>query len=164
VYIYHYLYCDNRDKMAYPTDMFDDLLTVMQPRISSIVQDFCRELDSSKIGRNVVGNTRGGMWSVDVDLVKKTDRYEVQADLPGLSKSDVKIEINEEGVLTLSGERKQTDGMRVRRHGWFTHLVSLPDDADINVISAKMENGVLTVSIQRVQKDKPPANRSIQVE
>ncbi|GAV91849.1 HSP20 domain-containing protein, partial [Cephalotus follicularis] len=93
------------------------------------------------------------------------------ADLPGLKKEEVKVEIDEEGVLQISGERINVDKddkndkwHRVERcRGKFFRRFRLPENARTDEIKASMENGVLVVTIPK-QELKKPEKKLIKIE
>ncbi len=97
--------------------------------------------------------------SLDVRSDEKA--YTVHAEIPGVSKDNVKLEVHD-GQLVLSGEKKEevTDGetkhVIERRFGSFERTMTLPDDADVEHISASHKDGVLTVTIPRAT---PKENR-----
>ncbi len=97
--------------------------------------------------------------SLDVRSDEKA--YTVHAEIPGVSKDNVKLEVHD-GRLVLSGEKKEevTDGetkhVIERRFGSFERTMTLPDDADVEHISANHKDGVLTVTIPRAT---PKENR-----
>src|SRR5690242_14762594 len=75
-------------------------------------------------------------WLPATDVVEREDGYVLAVDLPGLSESDVKIEV-EDNVLTVSGERKSSseatkDGYRrvERAYGTFSRRLTLPEGVD----------------------------------
>ena len=93
------------------------------------------------------------MWSPPIEISEKDGQLNVCAELPGLNKDEVKVELSPEG-LTVSGERKQEEEERrgdfyrsERSYGAFTRTIPLPEDAQIDNAKAIFENGVLTVSI-----------------
>lgn len=127
-----------------PSDLFTDVICLMQPRVMNAIRDLVKQ-PYQKAG-----------WGVEVDVLKKKDYYEVQADLPGMAKNDIGIEITEDGVLRISGERKCVENngyISTRRYGKFMQEVYLPEDAILDKISAKMDNGVLCVQIQRTKPE-----------
>jgi HSP20 family protein len=100
-------------------------------------------------------------WVPAMDLVETDDHIVLRADLPGLSKDDVEIEVKD-GVLTVSGERKaeethRSDGFyRVERaFGGFSRSMSLPKSVDAEGISADFDKGVLEVRIPKPEQQKP---------
>jgi HSP20 family protein len=94
--------------------------------------------------------------------VKETaDSFVVKADLPGVAESDLDIAVHN-NVLTVSGsrqaeERKEGESYALyeRQFGSFTRAFSLPDMADGERISAKLENGVLTLTVAKKAEAKP---------
>ena len=133
--------------------------------------DPSREVDSLQSEMNRVfdaffGGTGGNAgsvrrWVPAMDLVERDDRLVLRADLPGMDRGDVAIEIKD-GVLTVSGERKaehedKADGYyRVERaFGSFSRSLSLPDGIDAEKIAAEFDRGVLEVSIPKPEERKP---------
>ena len=102
-----------------------------------------------------------GSWSPAVDIVESTDAYTLTADLPGLTKGDVHLTV-EDGVLTLSGERKSERsesnefGHRYERaHGKFSRSFQLESGIENSKISAEFKNGLLKVVLPKVEASKP---------
>ena len=100
-------------------------------------------------------------WVPAMDLVETDDHLVLKADLPGLDRDDVSIEIKD-GVLTVSGERKteheeRGDGYhRVERaFGGFSRSLTLPRGIDANQVSADFDKGVLEVRIPKPEEQKP---------
>ncbi|SFV51026.1 Heat shock protein Hsp20 [hydrothermal vent metagenome] len=85
--------------------------------------------------------------------------YYIEVDLPGVKKEDIKVDIKD-NTLTISGERKLKEEVKEEDYykietsiGKFTRTFTLPEDADIENIDAKSENGVLEVVIPKVKKE-----------
>ncbi len=100
-------------------------------------------------------------WMPPVDIRETADTFEFTAELPGLTKDDVSITI-EDKVLTLAGERKWNDEEtknnyhRVERaYGTFTRAFTLPNSVDSDKVAAKFEHGLLTVSVPKADEVKP---------
>jgi HSP20 family protein len=105
-------------------------------------------------------------WIPAMDVVETEDHFVLRADLPGLSESDVKIEL-EENVLTVSGERKSEHEQKgegyyrvERSFGTFSRSLTLPDGVDADGIQANFNNGVLEVRIPKPEQQKP---RKVQI-
>jgi HSP20 family protein len=100
-------------------------------------------------------------WVPAMDLVETDDHLVLKADLPGLERDDVNIEVKD-GVLAVSGERKseheeRADGYyRVERaFGGFSRSLSLPEHVDAERINASFDKGVLEVRIPKPEERKP---------
>ena len=103
-------------------------------------------------------------WTPLVDIEEQDDDYVIEADLPGVKRGDLNIELigNE---LTITGElvERQRKGIirrRTRRAGRFEYRVILPHEVDPDGIEASLEEGVLTV---RVPMSEPARRRQIEV-
>ena len=89
----------------------------------------------------------------------------VRADLPGISPDDVQIDV-EDGVLTISGERRNTNEDRQegfyrseRSYGTFARSIALPDGVDEDQVNARYEHGVLEVTIPLPQQQRQRGRR-----
>jgi HSP20 family protein len=105
--------------------------------------------------------SRGASFSPAVDVVEKDDNYQLKAEVPGLAPEEVQVEVDH-NVLSLKGERKyeneQNEGgyRRIERsYGTFTRSFVLPEGTNADAIEAKVENGILTVTIPKVQAAAP---------
>ena len=92
-----------------------------------------------------------------------------KADVPGLKKEEVKVEIEEGRVLQISGERSQEQEEKSdtwhrveRSSGRFSRRFRLPENAKVEEVKAAMENGVLTVTVPKEEVKRPDV-RPIQI-
>ena len=97
-----------------------------------------------------------------VDWRETPEAHVLKADLPGLKKEEVKVEIEDNSVLQISGERnvekedKNDTWHRVERSsGKFMRRFRLPENAKMDQVKASMENGVLTVTVPKAEVKKP---------
>lgn len=96
-----------------------------------------------------------------MDIFEQNGVYTFEVELPGLTKNDVNIKLNEDGVLTISGNKnKHTDSVvsklrQERKYGEFSRSIQLANDIDINKVNAKFENGILTLTINKKEPDAP---------
>ena len=93
------------------------------------------------------------VWMPQIEVLQKNGEFMVRADLPGLKKEDVKLELTTD-TLTISGERKQEkeesrEGFyrSERMYGSFYREVPLPDGAKTENATATFSNGVLEVTM-----------------
>lgn len=98
-----------------------------------------------------------GSFSPAVDVVEKDGAYLLKAEVPGLAPEDIELQV-ENNVLTFKGERKyeneeERGGYRrvERSYGSFSRSFVLPEGTNVDAIDAKVEHGILTVTIPKVQ-------------
>jgi len=102
-------------------------------------------------------------WMPPVDVYETPDHYVITAELPGLSRDDIQIQLHE-GKLMLRGERPAgrqgaEQYHRVERgHGQFSRTFALPDAIDAAAVEADFHDGVLTIKVPK------PAPRRIEVQ
>lgn len=108
-------------------------------------------------------NMTVAQWLPLVDITEDDNQYLIKAELPEVRKEDVKVTV-ENGVLTISGERKFEKEEKEKRYhrierayGSFTRSFSVPDDADDAKVSADFKDGVLTVRLTKSEKARPKA-------
>ena len=106
-------------------------------------------------------------WTPVANISETETDYLIKAELPEVSKEDVKVTVDE-NVITISGERRKEaehKDEKVHRvesfYGQFARSFRLPEDADINGIQAESRNGVLRV---RVPKTPAPKPRTVEVQ
>ncbi|KAI5321824.1 hypothetical protein L3X38_030896 [Prunus dulcis] len=99
--------------------------------------------------------------STRIDWKETPEAHVLKADLPGLKKEEVKVEVGDYRVLQISGERdvekedKNDKWHRVERSsGKFLRRFQLPENAKVDEIKAAMENGVLSVTVSKAEVKK----------
>ena len=97
------------------------------------------------------------VWTPRVDVSENEKEYEIVAEVPGLKKEDIRIQV-EDGTLKILGEKKseekteQKNYHRVERiYGKFERAFRLPEQVKSDEIQAKYENGVLSLSIPKAE-------------
>ncbi|KAL1809013.1 hypothetical protein ACET3Z_026003 [Daucus carota] len=118
---------------------------------------------------NVLSTAAGGgqneataIANMRIDWKETPEAHVFKADMPGLKKEEVKVEVEEGRVLQISGERsreqeeKNDKYHRVERSsGKFLRRFRLPENVKMEEVKACMENGVLTVTVPKVEEKKP---------
>ncbi|XP_022134086.1 17.8 kDa class I heat shock protein-like [Momordica charantia] len=115
------------------------------------------------------GDETAAVVNTRIDWRETPEAHILKADLPGLKKEEVKVEVEEGRVLKISGERsreeeeKSDKWHRVERSvGKFMRRFRLPENAKMEEIKANMENGVLTVMVPK-QEEKKPEVKAIEI-
>jgi HSP20 family protein len=100
-------------------------------------------------------------WMPAVDVRESDDAYAFEVDVPGLTKEDIQVEV-EADTLTIRGERKQEQTTArgackrtERRFGRFERAFQIGDGLDAEKIAARLDNGVLTVTLPKRDEAKP---------
>jgi HSP20 family protein len=140
----------------------------------SALQRFANEVDRMfddfGFGRrtnvpSVWGEARQSLWAPDVDVVQKNNELVITADLPGLSKDEVTVEVTDDAV-TIQGERKreheeEREGLyrSERSYGSFYRAIPLPEGAMSDQAKAAFRDGVLQITMPA-----PPASKGRRIE
>lgn len=127
----------------------------LQDRINRLFDDTLR------------GTTEGdeqlmrGAWAPAVDIHESENGFTVTADLPGVNKEDIKIDLKD-NTLTISGEKKfeekspKENYIRIERsYGKFVRSFSMPNNIDSGKIKATFNDGTLELNIPKKEEAKP---------
>jgi len=110
----------------------------------------------SRLFNNWTGESGAG--SLATDIHEDKDSYLARFEVPGVKKEDVKIELNDR-LLTVSAEKKEKNGEEESSSS-YSRSISVPDSVKADSISAKLEDGILTVTLPKSEERKP---RSIEL-
>lgn len=149
-------------------------LSIFEPFDHSF-SDFSREIDS--IFNSFLNNASPHFSLVNqtnaltLDIAEKDDSYVVKADLPGVNKDEISIDLND-NYLTIKAERKEEKEekkeryyLAERKRGVLSRTITVPENTiDQEKINAKYNNGVLELTLPKLpEKVKKPA-RQINIE
>ena len=100
-----------------------------------------------------------GLWMPPVDILETDDAWIVEAELPGVDRDDITIELRE-NELSITGEVKERERKgilrrRTRKVGQFEFRASLPGSVNADQIEASMKDGVLSVRVPKPQATRP---------
>jgi HSP20 family protein len=140
--------------------------------IRRMTEDMDRLFENFALGRGLgldrdlwSGRAADSTWMPQVEVFKRDNNVVVRADLPGMKKEDVKLEVNE-GLLTISGERcdereeNRDDFFRSERsYGQFYRAIPLPEGVSAEQCEATFKDGVLEVTIPTPKQADKKANR-----
>jgi HSP20 family protein len=106
-------------------------------------------------------------WVPQIEVLQNNGQFMVRADLPGLTKDDVKVEVTDD-LLTLSGERKEEKEEKregfyrsERSYGSFYRQIPLPEGAKTENAAATFQNGVLEITIPAPKVE--PSTRKLEI-
>jgi HSP20 family protein len=133
-------------------------LNKVHPRINHLFDE--------SFGRSWANAATSGVWYPAVDILESKEAYLVRAELPGMKKEDINLELKE-GTLTLTGERKSTkpaEGVEYRTverlNGKFVRSFTLPETVKHDGIQATYKDGILEIHVPKAEEAKP---RQIQI-
>lgn len=126
-------------------------------RIDRVFNEMLRDAWGAPASESVASRT----WSPAVDIKESDEFLTLTAELPGFDKQQVEITL-ENNVLTLAGERKfeqETKGEAYHRiersYGSFSRSFTLPATVKTDKVDARFENGLLSISLPKVEESKP---------
>ncbi|MBC8431277.1 MAG: Hsp20/alpha crystallin family protein [Desulfobacterales bacterium] len=95
------------------------------------------------------------------NVTEDSGNYYVRAELPGMKSDELNIQVTSDGI-SISGERKipeEGNGVKYHRRereaGKFSRSINLPGEIDVNAVEASLNNGILTITIQKAEVAKP---------
>lgn len=117
-----------------------------------------------------VGRPRGAQgelavaeWAPRVDISETDREFTIKAEIPEVKKEEVKVAVDN-GVLTIQGERKQEKEEKDKKYhrierfyGSFARSFTLPDNVDTEKIKASFKDGMLNLSIPKIEEPKRKA-------
>ncbi len=135
-------------------DPFRDMLT-LRDRMDRLFEDSLARMRGAE--EDVMQTT----WSPAVDIYETADSLVIKAEIPGVDKNDISVEVKD-NTLYLKGERKFEKGIKEenyhrmeRSYGSFSRVFSLPTTVDQNKVKASYKNGVLEITIPKIEEAKP---------
>lgn len=130
---------------------------LLRGRIDRVFNEMLRDAWGTQGFEPVASRT----WSPAVDIKESDELLTLTAELPGFDKNQVEITL-ENNVLTLAGERKfdqESKGEAFHRiersYGSFSRSFTLPASVKTDKVDAKFENGLLSISLPKVEESKP---------
>ncbi|PIA27753.1 hypothetical protein AQUCO_07600127v1 [Aquilegia coerulea] len=150
-----------------------DLRFIDAPLMSTLHQMMDMSDESEKFSnaptRTYVRDAKA-MASTPADVKEFPNSYAFIIDMPGLKSGDIKVQLEEDNVLVISGERKRDEEkegakyLRIeRRVGKFMRKFALPENANTDKISAVCQDGVLTVTVDKKPPPEPKKPKTIEV-
>ena len=100
-----------------------------------------------------------------LNVIENEKTYELEFAVPGLKKEELNLQVDNDGIMSISMTRKNEENKEDNKRNYirreftyqeFNQSYILPDDADRAKISAKVENGVLTINVPKLPAEKQP--------
>jgi HSP20 family protein len=143
-----------------------DSLTRLHDEMDRWFDQLSSSLGLPRLGSRPTGGMNlAGVYRPQIDVSGDDKRYQIELDVPGMSESDLSIEVRDD-LLVISGEKREDSEdkgkhyYRVERsYGAFQRTLALPDDANADEIDARLEKGVLRLEIPRRESSAQKARR-----
>jgi HSP20 family protein len=139
-----------------PFELFDRISDEMDRTFGRVLRDI--GFPGGRLSSRRAGRGGQGIWTPRIEAFQQGDKFIVRAELPGLKKDDVQVELTDE-ALTLRGERRseqqeEREGVYVteREYGEFYRVIPLPDGVISESAQATFRDGLLEITVQA-----PPA-------
>ncbi|MCL7031673.1 hypothetical protein MKW94_014319 [Papaver nudicaule] len=106
------------------------------------------------------------------DIKEYPESYVFVVDMPGLKSEEIKVQVEDNNVLVVAGMRQREDEIKEkevkyirmeRRIGKFMRRFILPENANVDAISAVCVDGVLTITVQKLPPPEPKKPKTIEV-
>ena len=130
------------------------------PDVYSNLHRLSRMMDEA-LGGEWNGDTLAAAWTPSCDVFEDKESLRIVVELPGVHPEEVKISL-ENQVLTIQGEKKQVAEAKSERwhryersYGRFERMFTLPGSVDPDRIDAKVEHGLLTVTLPKAERARP---------
>src|ERR1041384_7105201 len=142
-----------------------DLSELMETTPFGLMRRFSEEMDRLFGGTlaSRATNLVGGRWSPQVEMFERDHNLVVRADLPGMTKDDVKLELTDDGI-SIEGERRNENEERgegfyrsERTYGKFYRRIPLPEGVRADEASASFSDGGLEVTMPEAKHEQTKA-------
>jgi HSP20 family protein len=148
----------------------DKSMNNMLKRINKLEKSLFSDDFKGKTKHSSNKENRLAVRNPKVDLKELQDKFQITAEMPGICKEDLKIDLDEDNrVLTLKGEHKEEKEekgekyyFRERKFGSFERSFQLPENIRMDQVKANMNNGLLCIEIPKTEPQKPKT-RSIEI-
>ena len=121
-------------------------LPIVQDEIDRLMRHWASPISFSETG-----------WNPSVDVVETDDEIVVKAEIPGVSKDDIDLTVENNRII-ISGEKKQEHEekednyyLMERSYGSFRRIFVLPAQADADRVVASYKDGILTVTVPKTE-------------
>ncbi|XP_019153909.1 PREDICTED: 18.8 kDa class II heat shock protein [Ipomoea nil] len=153
----------------------------LEPQLLSTIQDMLDFADDhdkpagphqNNPSRAYVRDAKA-MAATPADVKEYPNSYVFIADMPGVKAAEIKVQVEDDNVLVVSGERKrerekdEKDGVKYlrmeRRVGKFMRKFVLPENANVEAINAVYQDGVLQVTVEKLPPPEPKKPKTVEV-
>ncbi|KAK9699712.1 hypothetical protein RND81_08G191300 [Saponaria officinalis] len=153
--------------MGFDTPLFDTLYNLLD------ADDFTpATTQKPATGAESYVREARAMARTPADVKEYPNSYQFIIDMPGIKSGDIRVQVEHQNVLVIRGERKRQreedkEGVKYlkmeRRVGKFMRKFGLPENANVEAITAVCQDGVLTVTVEKLPPPEPKKPKTIEV-
>ncbi len=147
----------------------ENILTAGSKRAFNMIDDFfddaLNELSLTK--RNLLAN------SFKIDVQETSNEYLIDAELPGVQKEEINLNLNDDGKLTISIDREESvdekdeDNNYIHKERYYASMersLYLTDANPDGEVQARLENGLLNIQVPKIEQEPANEGRKIEIE
>ena len=138
-------------------DQKNNEISSLQRKIDNLFDNF---FDSSLVNQKWANSSLARTFQPRVNISEDEKSYYIEAELAGVKKEDIKLRYDENNTLSISAEKKESQEENKKNYhriehfsGSFYRSFQLPENIDRDSIEAKMKDGVLTITLQKTEKN-----------
>jgi HSP20 family protein len=119
----------------------------------SLMKGFMDEMERAFSGWDLTGGWGQGFWSPSIEVTERNGKLVVCADLPGVRKEDIKVELTDQALFIQGERRREQEEQREdyyrseRSYGQFRRQIPLPEGVDPDQVQADFSDGVLEITV-----------------
>jgi HSP20 family protein len=147
---------NRKDRTALERPNFMDWPRSFSQEMDRIFDRFAQEFGWATTG---FGSAIG--WAPALDVTETDQEIVVRAEIPGIDPQDVDVQVSGR-LLTVSGEKREAHEEKrgatyraERRFGRFRRTIELPSAVEVDQVSARIDKGVLTITLPRSERSRP---------
>jgi HSP20 family protein len=145
---------------------FMNLIRVRRPRYLSDVQEEMNRILESAFDNLSITQAESELeenekaWCPAVELNEQNGNYQVKAELPGVNKDNIDVEVSEDTVIIKAETKKEEEVKKENiyrseiRYGKFMRALQLPSNVDNTKVQAEFKDGILTITAPKTQEEK----------
>jgi HSP20 family protein len=132
------------------------LMESIQDELNKIIKDTFGELEFPEFSMERVIKT----WRPAVEMTEKDGKYFLKAELPGIGKDDIDVELRDDYITIKAENKHKTEEKQENlykcelKYGKFLRTISFPSKVNTNEAKAEYKDGILTIEVPKIEEEK----------
>lgn len=108
--------------------------------------------------------------TMPVDIQEFDNEYKIKAELPGIKKEDIELDVTKTSlkIHAQKSEEKEENNQKYRksefRYGMYNRTIHFPREINVDNVKAKLEHGILTLNLPKIEEEKKDESKKINIE